>query len=167
MVGGIVMRFKMGDIIENLWASEENPRRKIIFVYNHDFLCPGCLWFDNGVSIARLTREEIQRWENDTEHYKVIGHCDIEQFVKEHLNEKEIVMSIEKAREYEANIGWQEYSLTEIDESFKAGAEWMLERIVRWLKDNAQRYYCRASQADNCWYDDDALIIELKKIMEE
>ncbi len=89
MVGGIVMRFKIGDIIENLWAGENNPRRKVIFIYNHDFLCPGCLWFDNGVSTARLTREEIRRWEDDTEHYKVIGHCEIERFISEHLNEKE------------------------------------------------------------------------------
>ncbi len=83
------MRFKNGDIIENLWVSKNNPRRKFIFVYNHDFLCPGCIWFDTGISVARLTREEIRRWEDDTEHYKVIGHCEIERFVSECLNAKE------------------------------------------------------------------------------
>ncbi len=77
-------------------------------------------------------------------------------------------MSIEeKAKEYESNIGSQDYVPTEIEESFKAGAEWMLEKAIKWLKDNAQMYYCSASQADNCWYDDDALVIDFKKTMED
>lgn len=37
----------------------------------------------------------------------------------------------EKAKEYESNIGSQDYVPTEIEEAFKAGAEWMLEKAVQ------------------------------------
>lgn len=41
-------------------------------------------------------------------------------------------MSIEeKAKEYESNIGSQDYVPTEVEEAFKAGAEWMLEKAVQ------------------------------------
>ena len=46
-------------------------------------------------------------------------------------------MSIEeKAKEYESNIGSQDYVPTEIEESFKAGANWMLEEAADWIIDN-------------------------------
>ncbi len=49
-----------------------------------------------------------------------------------------IVMTIgEKAKEYESNIGSQDYVPIEIEEAFKAGAEWMLEKAVKWLNENA------------------------------
>ena len=46
----------------------------------------------------------------------------------------------EKAKEYESNIGSQDYVPTEIEEVFKAGANWMLENIVRLLKNNAKDF---------------------------
>ena len=46
----------------------------------------------------------------------------------------------EKAKEYESNIGSQDYVPTEIEEAFKAGAKWMLENIVIWLKNNAKDF---------------------------
>ena len=42
----------------------------------------------------------------------------------------------EKAREYESNIGSQDYVPTEIEEAFKAGANWMLEKAADWIGDN-------------------------------
>lgn len=36
----------------------------------------------------------------------------------------------EKAKEYESNIGSQDYVPTEIEEAFKAGARWMLEKAA-------------------------------------
>ena len=37
----------------------------------------------------------------------------------------------EKAKEYESNIGSQDYVPIEIEEAFKAGAEWMLEKATQ------------------------------------
>ena len=42
----------------------------------------------------------------------------------------------EKAKEYESNIGSQDYVPTEIEEAFKAGANWMLEEAADWIIDN-------------------------------
>lgn len=36
----------------------------------------------------------------------------------------------EKAKEYESNIGSQDYVPTEIEEAFEAGAKWMLEKAI-------------------------------------
>lgn len=46
----------------------------------------------------------------------------------------------EKAKEYESNIGSQDYVPTEIEEAFKAGANWILENVVRLLKNNAKDF---------------------------
>ena len=40
----------------------------------------------------------------------------------------------EKAKEYESNIGYQDYVPTEIEEAFEAGANWMLEKVIDWLQ---------------------------------
>ena len=42
----------------------------------------------------------------------------------------------EKAKEYESNIGSQDYVPTEMEEAFKAGAKWMLEEAADWIIDN-------------------------------
>lgn len=42
----------------------------------------------------------------------------------------------EKAKEYESKIGSQDYVPIEIEEAFKAGAEWMLEKASDWIGDN-------------------------------
>ena len=73
----------------------------------------------------------------------------------------------EKAKEYESNIGYQDYVPTEIEEAFEAGAKWMLEKAVKWLKENAQNYYEDAAMHDNCWYDDEQMIEDFQKAMEE
>ena len=39
----------------------------------------------------------------------------------------------ERAKEYESNIGSQDYVSVEIEEAFKAGAEWMIVRATAWL----------------------------------
>ena len=36
----------------------------------------------------------------------------------------------ERAKEYESNIGSQDYVSIEIEEAFKAGANWMLEEAA-------------------------------------
>ena len=52
-------------------------------------------------------------------------------------------------------------------DGFKAGAEWMLEKAIKWLKENAQNYYEDSSMHDNCWYDDEQMIEDFQKAMEE
>ena len=52
-------------------------------------------------------------------------------------------------------------------DGFKTGAEWMLEKAVKWLKGNAQNYYEDAAMHDNCWYDDEQMIEDFQKAMEE
>lgn len=42
----------------------------------------------------------------------------------------------ERAKEYESNIGSQDYIPTEIEEAFKAGAKWMLEKAADWIGDS-------------------------------
>lgn len=42
----------------------------------------------------------------------------------------------EKAKEYESNIGSQDYVSIEIEEAFKAGANWMLEKASDWIGDS-------------------------------
>ena len=42
----------------------------------------------------------------------------------------------EKAKEYESNIGSQDYVPIEIEEAFKDGANWMLEKALDWIGDN-------------------------------
>lgn len=42
----------------------------------------------------------------------------------------------ERAKEYESNIGSQDYVPTEIEEAFEAGANWMLENVANWIGDN-------------------------------
>lgn len=42
----------------------------------------------------------------------------------------------ERAKEYESNIGSQDYVSIEIEEAFKAGANWMLEEAADWIIDN-------------------------------
>ena len=63
----------------------------------------------------------------------------------------------ERAKEYESNIGSQDYVPTEIEEAFKAGANWMLENVVRWLKNNAKDF------SENA----DELIKQFEDAMEE
>lgn len=47
------------------------------------------------------------------------------------------------------------------------GVNWMLEKAIKWLKENAQNYYEDASMHDNCWYDDEQMIEDFQKAMEE
>ena len=68
-------------------------------------------------------------------------------------------MSIEeKAKEYESNIGSQDYVPIEIEEAFKAGAEWMLEKALEWFKHQKE-------EIGISWYDD--YEIRFRKAMEE
>lgn len=50
---------------------------------------------------------------------------------------------------------------------YMAGAEWMLAKAVKWLKENAQNYYEDAAMHDNCWYDDEQMIEDFQKAMRE
>lgn len=52
-------------------------------------------------------------------------------------------------------------------DGFKVGARWMIEKAVKWLKENAQNYYEDASMHDNCWYNDEQMIEDFQKAMEE
>ena len=46
----------------------------------------------------------------------------------------------EKAKEYESNIGSQDYVSIEIEEAFKAGANWMLEKAADWKDKQFKEY---------------------------
>ena len=50
---------------------------------------------------------------------------------------------------------------------FEKGAEWMIAKAVKWLKENAQNYYEDAAMHDNCWYDDEQMIEDFQKAMRE
>lgn len=50
---------------------------------------------------------------------------------------------------------------------FIEGAEWMFENAIEWLSNNAKNYYKDASMHDNCWYDDEQMVEDFKKSMEE
>ena len=52
-------------------------------------------------------------------------------------------------------------------EGFKTGAEWMIAKAVKWLKENAQNYYEDAAMHDNCWYDDEQMIEDFQEAMKE
>lgn len=64
----------------------------------------------------------------------------------------------EKAKEYESNIGSQDYVPTEIEEAFKAGANWMLEKALEWFKHQKE-------EIGISWFDD--YEIRFRKAMEE
>lgn len=51
--------------------------------------------------------------------------------------------------------------------AFRQGAKWMLEKAIKWLKENAQNYYEDSPMHDNCWYDDEQMIEDFQKAMEE
>ena len=64
----------------------------------------------------------------------------------------------EKAKEYESNIGSQDYVPTEIEDAFKAGANWMLEKALEWFKHQKE-------EIGISWYDD--YEIRFREAMEE
>lgn len=68
----------------------------------------------------------------------------------------------EKAKEYESNIGSQDYVPTEIEEAFIAGSEWMqselIEKAVEWFKHQKE-------EIGISWFDD--YEIRFRKVMEE
>lgn len=64
----------------------------------------------------------------------------------------------EKAKEYESNIGSQDYVPIEIEEAFKAGANWMIEKAVEWFKNQKE-------EIGISWYED--FEIRFRKAMEE
>lgn len=57
----------------------------------------------------------------------------------------------EKAKEYESNIGSQDYVPTEIEEAFIAGSQWMqselIEKAVEWFKHQKE-------EIGISWFDD-------------
>lgn len=78
----------------------------------------------------------------------------------------------ERAKEFAGyNISFPDgVTAAEMDrryDGFKAGAEWMFEKAINWLKENAQNYYKNSSIHDNCWYDDEQMIEDFQKAMEE
>ena len=68
----------------------------------------------------------------------------------------------EKAKEYESNMGSQDYVPTEIEEAFIAGAEWMqselIEKAVEWFKHQKE-------EIGISWFDD--YEIRFRKAMED
>ena len=64
----------------------------------------------------------------------------------------------EKAIEYESNIGSQDYVSIEIEEAFKAGANWMIEKALEWFKHQKE-------EIGISWFDD--YEIRFRKAMEE
>lgn len=67
----------------------------------------------------------------------------------------------EKAKEYESNIGSQDYVPTEIEEAFKVGAEWMLEKAYEYIRSQYPVHYQE-------WYElAEERVKQFKKAMEE
>lgn len=68
----------------------------------------------------------------------------------------------EKSKEYESNIGSQDYVPTEIEEAFIAGSEWkqseLIEKAVEWFKHQKE-------EIGISWFDD--FEIRFRKAMEE
>ena len=68
----------------------------------------------------------------------------------------------EKAKEYEFNIGSQDYVPTEIEEAFIAGSEWMqselIEKAVEWFRHQKE-------EIGISWFDD--YEIRFRKAMDE
>ena len=68
----------------------------------------------------------------------------------------------EKVKEYESNMGSQDYVPTEIEEAFIAGSEWMqselIEKAVEWFKHQKE-------EIGISWFDD--FEIRFRKAMEE
>lgn len=67
----------------------------------------------------------------------------------------------EKAKEYESNIGSQDYVPTEIEEAFKVGAEWMLKKACEYIRSQYAVHYQE-------WYElAEERVKQFKKAMEE
>lgn len=71
-------------------------------------------------------------------------------------------MSIEeKAKEYESNIGSQDYAPIEIEEAFKAGSEYILEKACEYIRSQYPVHYQE-------WYElAEERVKQFKKAMEE
>ena len=84
-----------------------------------------------------------------------------------------IIMTISaKAKDYRIDRSiffgvYRDVDEGDLEDAFIDGAQWMLEKAVKWLKENAQNYYEDASMHDNCWYDDEQMIEDFQKAMEE
>ena len=67
----------------------------------------------------------------------------------------------EQAKEYESNIGSQDYVPTEIEEAFEAGAKWMLEKACEYIRSQYAVHYQE-------WYElAEERVEQFKKAMEE
>ena len=67
----------------------------------------------------------------------------------------------EKAKEYESNIDSQDYVPTEIEEAFKAGARWMLEKACEYIRSQYPVHYQE-------WYElAEERVKQFKKAMED
>lgn len=67
----------------------------------------------------------------------------------------------EKAKEYESNIGSQDYVPTEIKEAFISGSEWMLEKACEYIRSQYAVHYQE-------WYElAEERVKQFKKAMEE
>ena len=74
----------------------------------------------------------------------------------------------EKAKEYESNIGSQDYVPTEIEEAFEAGANWMLEKVIDWLQYHVNDYLFDDGTPERPWLKCSACMFDaFKKAMEE
>lgn len=79
----------------------------------------------------------------------------------------------EKARKEYPSVNPYDYPETynynkSAEKGFIKGAEWMLNKAVKWLKGNVQNYYEDGAMHDDYWYDDDEQMIEdFVKAMEE
>ena len=74
----------------------------------------------------------------------------------------------EKAKEYESNIGYQDYVPTEIEEAFEAGAKWMLEKAIYWLQEHVNDYLFDDGTPERPWLKCKSEMFDaFKKAMEE
>lgn len=74
----------------------------------------------------------------------------------------------EKAKEYESNIASQDYVSIEIEEAFKAGANWMLEKAIYWLQEHVNDYLFDDGTLERPWLKCKSDMFDnFKKAMEE
>lgn len=74
----------------------------------------------------------------------------------------------EKAKEYESNIGSQDYVPTEIEDAFESGANWMLEKAIDWLQYHVNDYLFDDGTPERPWLKCSACMFDaFKKAMEE
>ena len=76
-------RVRVGDVINNLWASDKNPlRTSIVNNIDKDFVY--CIYLHkNKICKAKYSRYEVNK---DAEHFVIKGHINLYELLENELN---------------------------------------------------------------------------------